>query len=120
MTNQAKRLRMLRTCVLLLAGILLGVVGDWSVVKAQREPWDTESSTFVTKEIRFDESETNKSTPTIPREWRFVGASNGEKANSSNLWFEGKDGTVYLIQGFTSNRRFILHPVSGKLGRSQK
>jgi hypothetical protein len=44
----------------------------------------------------------------IPRDWRFVGVGNGEHPNSTNLWFEGKDGTIYLVRGFTSAGTFTV------------
>jgi hypothetical protein len=38
-----------------------------------------------------------------------ISASSGEKPNSSNLWFNDMKGSVYLLQGFTSQNRFINH-----------
>jgi hypothetical protein len=40
--------------------------------------------------------------------WRFIGVSNGEKRNSNNLWFQDKDGSIYLVQGFTTERELIV------------
>ncbi|MGZ3499660.1 MAG: hypothetical protein ACXVAK_19225, partial [Vulcanimicrobiaceae bacterium] len=62
-------------------------------------------------EIRFDESVGKpKATPVIPKSWRFVGVSNGERANSNNLWFQDAQGRIYLIQGFTTDGKFIVEP----------
>jgi hypothetical protein len=74
---------------------------------------------FTIKEVRFDESMGKaKPTPRIPSTWRFVGVSNGEKRNSNNLWFQDREGNIYLVQGFTSDREFVLiedvEKISGK------
>jgi hypothetical protein len=64
---------------------------------------------FTIAEIRFDESMGGKKpTPTLPSAWRFIGVSNGEKRNSNNLWFQDKDGSIYLVQGFTTERELIV------------
>ena len=63
----------------------------------------------VTSEIRFDESMGSmRPLPVVPKDWRFVGVSNGEKGNVNNLWFEGRDGHIYMVQGFTTSGRFIV------------
>ena len=64
---------------------------------------------FVPWEIRFDESASGKKpNPRIPKGWRFIGVANGEKINSNTLWFQGQDGTVYLLTGFTADHQFLL------------
>src|SRR4030095_13719591 len=61
---------------------------------------------FTVGEVRFDESMGEKKpTPTLPSAWRFIGVSNGEKRNSNNLWFQDKDGSIYLVQGFTTGQQ---------------
>jgi hypothetical protein len=60
---------------------------------------------FSIREVRFDESESGKGSkplPIIPRSWRFVGVSNGEKVNSNILWFQDRDGHIYGVSGFTT------------------
>lgn len=49
------------------------------------------------------------SLPAIPKSWKLISVSNGEKSNSSNLWFQAEDGSFYLLQGFTSQNKFMLH-----------
>ena len=62
------------------------------------------------QEIRFDESMgRKKATPLVPRSWRFVGVSNGEKMNSNHLWFQDVAGNIYLVKGFASDRGFTLN-----------
>jgi hypothetical protein len=75
---------------------------------------------FTIAEIRFDESMGEKKpTPKLPSTWRFIGVSNGEKRNSNNLWFQDKDGSIYLVQGFTTEREFIVQEGIQKLNASQ-
>jgi hypothetical protein len=75
---------------------------------------------FTIADIRFDESMgEKKATPKLPSTWRFVGVSNGEKRNSNNLWFQDKDGSIYLVQGFTTEREFIVQENIQKLNASQ-
>jgi hypothetical protein len=75
---------------------------------------------FTIGEIRFDESMGEKKpTPKRPSTWRFIGVSNGEKRNSNNLWFQDRDGSIYLVQGFTTEREFIVQESIQKLNASQ-
>ena len=75
---------------------------------------------FTIAEIRFDESMGEKKpTPKLPSTWRFIGVSNGEKANSNNLWFQDKDGSIYVVQGFTTHGEFIVPETIQKLNSGQ-
>ena len=47
--------------------------------------------------------------PSIPKSWKLISVSDGEKANSSNLWFQDSGGSIYLLQGFASQNKFIIH-----------
>jgi hypothetical protein len=47
--------------------------------------------------------------PSIPKSWKLISVSAGEKSNSSNLWFQDSEGSVYLLQGFTSQNKFFIH-----------
>ena len=65
---------------------------------------------FTTIEgIKFQDAHGTVSPPSIPKSWKLISVSTGEKSNSNNLWFQDTDGSVYLIQGFTSQNRFIIH-----------
>ena len=65
---------------------------------------------FTTVEgIRFQDAHGTVNPPSIPRSWKLISVSSGEKSNSNNLWFQDTDGSVYLLQGFTSQNRFIIH-----------
>ena len=51
----------------------------------------------------------------IPKRWKFIGVSNGEKSNSNNLWFQDTDGSIYMIDGYTKYNQFIIKKVVHKL-----
>lgn len=51
---------------------------------------------------------------TVPKSWKFIGVSNGEKQNGNNLWFQDVDGNIYLIDGYMDGKSFYL---SGNIQR---
>lgn len=53
----------------------------------------------------------------IPKDWKFVGVSNGEKINSNHLWFEGQDGQVYMVSGFSTEGVFLVKQKVYRLNR---
>ena len=59
--------------------------------------------------IRFKDAHGTTNPPSIPKSWKLISVSNGEKPNSNNLWFQDTDGSVYLLQGFTSKNKFYIH-----------
>jgi len=59
--------------------------------------------------IKFREAQGTNTPPPIPKSWKLISVSNGEKPNSSNLWFQDSDGSLILLQGFTSQNKFIIH-----------
>jgi hypothetical protein len=59
--------------------------------------------------IKFRDAQGTNSLPPIPKSWKLISVSNGEKTNSSNLWFQDTDGSVYLLQGFSSQNKFFIH-----------
>ena len=59
--------------------------------------------------IKFRDAQGTSPTPAIPKSWKLISVSSGEKANSNNLWFQDTDGSVYLLQGFTSQNKFFIH-----------
>ena len=65
---------------------------------------------FTTIEpIKFQEAHGTINPPSIPKSWKLIGVSSGEKSNSNNLWFQDADGSVYLVQGSVLQNRFIIH-----------
>ena len=59
--------------------------------------------------IKFRDAQGASTLPPIPKSWKLISVSNGEKTNSSNLWFQDTDGSVYLLQGFSSQNKFFIH-----------
>ncbi len=65
---------------------------------------------FATLEpVKFRDIQGANTFPAIPKSWKLISVSTGEKSNSNNLWFQDSDGSVYLLQGFTSQNKFIIH-----------
>ena len=59
--------------------------------------------------IKFQDAHGTNNPPSIPKSWKLISVSSGEKSNSNNLWFQDADGSVYLLQGFTSQNKFFIH-----------
>lgn len=59
--------------------------------------------------VKFHDVQGTNNPPSIPKSWKLISVSTGEKSNSSNLWFQDTNGSVYLLQGFTSQNKFMLH-----------
>ena len=71
---------------------------------------------FRIGEVRFDESVGGRqATPQIPKAWKFMGAGPGSAINGCTLWFQGADGSMYVLKGFTDNETFILRSSVQKL-----
>lgn len=93
--------------------LLPGVIGAGVLAAAQRAGRGKAAAPegFSIAEVRFDESDGRKQpTPVIPSGWRLISVSNGEAENSNNLWFQNEVGRIYMVQGFTESRKFILDP----------
>jgi len=59
--------------------------------------------------IKLRDSHGTNSPPSIPKSWKLISVSTGEKSNSNNLWFQDPNGSIYLLQGFTSQNKFFIH-----------
>jgi len=65
---------------------------------------------FISVEaLKFRDIQGTNNSLAIPKSWKLVGVSNGEKSNSNNLWFQDTNGSIYLLQGFTSQNKFFVH-----------
>jgi hypothetical protein len=104
--------------VVCIASFLLVATG-WIARQAVGQGKSSEG--FKIEEVRFDESVSKRPTPKIPKTWRFVGVSNGTAINSNHLWFQDKEGNIYVVQGFTPRdkgdfvNRFYLTGYIGKI-----
>ena len=63
-----------------------------------------------TREVGFEDirGAAKKPPASIPKAWRFVGVSNGEKPNSNILWFQDAGGNIYLVRGASVDQDFVL------------
>jgi hypothetical protein len=59
--------------------------------------------------VKFRDVQGANNSPAIPKSWKLISVSTGENSNSSNLWFQDTNGSVYLLQGFTSQNKFFIH-----------
>src|SRR5690349_1328721 len=100
-------------CVLGAGGAILWLTPQHASAQAADQPT---LQGFSIDEIRFDESVGGKRVaPAIPKDWKFIAVSNGEKMNCNNLWFQDGAGNIYMLQGFTSYGKFIVAPKIQKL-----
>ena len=65
-----------------------------------------ESSTL--ERIKLNDVKGTDMPLSIPKSWKLISVSNGEKPNSNNLWFQDTDGSVYLLQELTSQDEIII------------
>lgn len=82
-------------------------------IRAPHAQAPTAVENFFVDDVRFNQVPTV--TAKIPKTWRFIAVSNGEKLNSNNLWFQDRDGTIYQLSGFTSSNQFVLNERINKL-----
>jgi hypothetical protein len=86
---------------------------------AQVNVLDKATEGYAIFEIRYDESYGKRPSPVIPKGWRFVGVSNGQKMNSNNLWFQDQAGNIYVVRGFNTDSKFVLEDNAHKLSSSK-
>jgi hypothetical protein len=79
-----------------------------SVPPPQDHPPVHEELTTV-EAMKFRDAQGTSTPPSIPKSWKLISVSNGEKSNSNNLWFQDADGSVYLLQGFTTKNKYFIH-----------
>ena len=65
--------------------------------------------------IKFRDAKGTSTPLSIPKSWKLISVSTGEKSNFSNLWFQDTDGSIYLLQGFTSQNKFFVHENAYKI-----
>ena len=81
----------------------------WAVSYTPHEPQAVPEEFSSVEAIKFRDAKGVNTTLPIPKSWKLIGVSTGEKANSSNLWFQDSDGSVYLLQGFMSQNKLFIH-----------
>jgi hypothetical protein len=77
-------------------------------------PKNLDESTTI-EGIKVKDAHGTSTPPSIPKSWKLISVSNGEKPNATNLWFQDADSSVYLIQGFMSPNGFNIHELVYKI-----
>lgn len=95
--------------VLAILALLFTATVAWAVSYPPAQAPSVHEEFTSVEAFRFRDVQGTSLPPAIPKSWKLIGASNGEKSNSNNLWFQDTDGSVYLLQGFTSNNKFYIH-----------
>ncbi len=72
-------------------------------------PKSAEDTVIQIQSVKLQEFLGANAPPGIPKSWRLVSVSAGEIANSSNLWFQDADGSVYLLPAITASNRLMIH-----------
>jgi hypothetical protein len=103
----------MKTLALMLPALLLAPAAH-AVSYPVQFPAGLEEFTTI-EGISFQDTRGEKNPPSIPKTWKLISVSTGEKSNSNNLWFQDADGAVYLLQGNTSGRKFVIHDIVYKI-----
>lgn len=81
----------------------------WAVSYPQHVPPAVFEKFTSVDAIKFRDIQGTSPAPSIPKTWKLISVSTGEKSNASNLWFQDTDGSIYLLQGFTAQNKFVIH-----------
>lgn len=85
----------MRTTVTAICLVLISFIGTPAFPQEQRQMGDLKVQPVILD---------NQYKPaTIPKDWRFVGVANGPRVNTNYLWFQDKEGNIYVIQGYFSS-----------------
>jgi len=96
--------------ILVIIMFLLTIPVAWAVsVPPPQVPPPVHEELATVEAIKFRDAQGTITPPTIPKSWKLISVSNGEKSNANNLWYQDTDGSVYLLQGFTSKNKFYIH-----------
>jgi hypothetical protein len=87
----------------------------WAVSVPPHVPTPALEEFTAVEAIKFRDTQSSANTTSIPKSWKLISVSTGEKSNSSNLWFQDLDGSVYLLQGFTAQNKFFIHENTFKI-----
>ncbi|MCE1225065.1 MAG: hypothetical protein LWW87_01125 [Geobacteraceae bacterium] len=81
----------------------------WAVSYPQHVPPAVFEEFIPIDDIKLCDIHGTSPAPSIPKTWKLISVSTGEKSNASNLWFQDTDGSIYLLQGFTAQNKFVIH-----------
>ena len=68
-----------------------------------------DDSVTQVESIKLNELNGANGLPAIPKTWKLISVSSGEKPNSSNLWFQAEDGSIFLLQAVITLNKFAIH-----------
>jgi hypothetical protein len=81
----------------------------WAVSYPPHDPQAVPEEFTSVEAIKFRDAKGTNTLFPIPKSWKLISVSPGEKSNSSNLWFQDTDGSIYLLQGFMSQNKLFIH-----------
>jgi hypothetical protein len=87
----------------------------WAVSYPPHVPAAMHEEFTSVETIKFRDAQGTSTLPPIPKSWKLITVSNGEKSNSSNLWFQDTDGSIYLLQGFMSQNKLFIQENAFKI-----
>jgi hypothetical protein len=98
----------MRLALIIITSLLIAPVA-WAVSYPLSVPPPVLEEFTSVESIKFRDVHGANNSPAIPKSWKLISVSTGEKSNSNNLWFQDQNGSIYLLQGFTSQHKFIIH-----------
>jgi len=99
----------MRLLLVIITMIVFGNPVAWATSYPLSVPPPVREEFISVEAVKIRDVHGTNNFPAIPKSWKLISVSNGEKSNSSNLWFQDPNGSVYLLQGFTLQNKFILN-----------
>ncbi len=62
------------------------------------------------EKIKLEDVNGSSKPLSIPKTWKLVSVSENSKTNYCNLWFQDANGSVYLLQEYTSRNQINIRP----------
>jgi len=94
---------------LVIMTFLFSTPAAWAVSYPPHVPPAVSEEFTSVDAIKLRDIQGTSPAPSIPKTWKLISVSTGEKSNSNNLWFQDTDGSIILLQGFTTQNKFIIH-----------
>jgi len=104
--------------LLIIFAVLLISSFAYAVSYPPESPERYENSSTLEK-MKLNDAQGTVRPLSIPKSWKLISVSNGEKPNSNNLWFQDTDGSVYLLQEVTSQNELIIRQYIYKIPAKQ-
>ena len=95
--------------------ILFIITAAWATSYPLPAPPAVHEEFTSVEAIKFRDAKGTSTPLSVPKSWKLISVSTGEKSNSSNLWFQDSDGSIYLLQGLTSQNKFFLNEYAYKI-----